>query len=344
MLDIEFAAAVSAAVVDWLQSTTPAQRQMEMSNPATLTIAMGLAVQQLLIRGSHSPAVLRSHALRVPFCHLTNVFDAGSLVNTPSAFFPVPETVGTMAGRAAALAVLGVLQNEAVSYGTENEGNLFVNLVAMSGSGAFAEKSKKSMRGHTDGVSFPFNGDDNGEDPRIAPSPDLVILVALRNPNHVATTVMSLPEVLAQLSPNDVIELKKPQFSIRSQPTFVQGMKAILGKELVVIDEPVLKDVLGGTWVRYSHNTVVPTTSGGIAEQASNYFEAACNQVAISVVMEPGDVLIINNRLGLHGRGLVGDQVGGQSRWLLRTYGLDSSKLPAHKRHPGGKPPYVLFP
>jgi L-asparagine oxygenase len=344
MLEIEFAVAVNAAVVDWSQSTTPAQRQMEMSNPATLTIAMGLAVQHLLKRGTHSPAALRSHVLQVPFCHLPKVFDAGSLVDTPSAFFPVPETLGTMAGRAAALAVLGILQMEAVSYGAENEGNLFVNLVAMSGSGVFAEKSKKSMRGHTDGVSFPFNGDDNGEDPRIAPSPDLVILVALRNPNHVVTNVMPLPEVLARLSPNDVIELKKPQFSIRSQPTFVQGMKAILGKELVVIDEPVLRDVPGGTWVRYSHNAVVPSTSGGIAEQASDYFEAACNQVAISLVMEPGDVLIINNRLGLHGRGQVGDQVGGQSRWLLRTYGLDSSKLPAHKRRLAGTPPHVLFP
>jgi L-asparagine oxygenase len=296
------------------------------------------------MRGSHSPAALRSHTLLLPFCHLKGVFDAGSLAETPSVFFPVPESVGTIAGRAAALAALGVLQMEAVSYGTENEGNLFVNLVAMSGSGAFAEKSKKSMRGHTDGVSFPFNGDDNSEDPRIAPSPDLVILVALRNPNQVATNVMSLPEVLARLSPNDVIELKKPQFSIRSQLTFVQGMKAILGEELVAIGEAVLKDVPGGTWVRYSHNTVIPSTSGGIAEQASDYFEAACNQVAISLVMDPGDVLIINNRLGLHGRGRVGDQVGGQSRWLLRTYGLDSSKLPAHKRRLAGAPPHVLFP
>jgi L-asparagine oxygenase len=344
MLEVELAAAINAAVNDWLQSTTPAQRHMEMSNPATLTVGLGLAVQQLLMRGSHSPAALRSHTLRVPFFHLTNVFDAGSLVDTPSAFFPVPESVGTIVGRAAALAVLGVLQMEAVSYGTENEGNLFVNLVAMSGSGVFAEKSKKSMRGHTDGVSFPFNGDDNGEDPRIAPSPDIVILVALRNPKYVPTNVMSLPEVLARLSHNDVIELKKPQFSIRSQPTFVQGMKAILGKELVITDEPVLKDVPGGTVVRYSHNTVVPTMSGGIAEQASNYFEDACNQVAISIVLKPGDVLIINNRLGLHGRGQVGDDVGGQSRWLLRTYGLDSSKLPAHKRRLRGTPPHVLFP
>ena len=344
MLKTKFAAAVNAAVADWVQSTTFSQRQMEMSNPATLAVALGLAVQQLLARQGGAPATLRSDIAQSSFWHLTQVFTAGLLGDTPTAFFPVPETEGTIAGSAAALAVLGALQMEGISYGTENKGNLFVNLVPMPGSGVFAEKSRNSMRGHTDGVSFPLNGYDDSHNPRIAPSPDLVILVALRNPDRVPTNVMSLPDVLNRLTPGDVIELKKAQFSIRSQPTFVQDMKLILGKELVVFDQPVLKDVPGGTCVRYSHSSVVPTTIGGVAEQASKYFEAACDQVSISIAMEPGDVLVINNRLGLHGRGQVGEEIGGQSRWLLRAYGLDSSKLPAHKRHLGGRPPYVLFP
>lgn len=344
MPEAEFAAAVKAIVADWMQSTLPAKRLIEMSNPATLTAALGLAVQQALIREGHTPAVLRQHMLQMPYFHLESVFDVSLHVDTPLTFIPVPDTGSTTAGRAAALAVLGVLQMEAVSYGSENDGHLFVNLVAMSGSGVFAEKSKRSMRGHTDGVSFPFNGDDDEEDPRIAPSPDLVILVALRNPNEVPTNVMSLPNVIPQLSPSDLNELKKPQFSIRSQPTFVQGMKILLGKELVVIDEPILKDVPGSTWVRYSHSSVLPSTSGGVAEDASNKFERACNQSAIPLVMHPGDVLVINNRLSLHGRGEVGEDVGGRSRWLLRTYGLNSFKLPAHKRHLGGAAPHILFP
>jgi hypothetical protein len=84
--------------------------------------------------------------------------------------------------------------------------------------------------------------------------------------------------------------------------------------------------------------------SGGAAEQASNQLEAACNQAAKPVVVQPGDVLVINNRLALHGRDKVGDDVGGQSRWLLRTYGLDTSNLKPVKRHLAGRPPHVLFP
>lgn len=249
-----------------------------------------------------------------------------------------------MAGRTAALAVHGLLQLETVSYGSENDGHLFVNLVGMPGPGAFAEKSKSSMRGHTDAVSFPFNGDDDPRDGRIAPSPDLVTLIGLRNPNGVPTRLMQLRDVMALLSPADVEELKKSQYALRAQRTFRRGTKRTLGTEHFVIDAPVLKDSGSGISVRYSHSNVTPMVSGGPAEQASNNLEACCNQTAKPVVVQPGDILVINNRSALHGRGEVGDDVGGQSRWLLRTYALDTSSLQAHKRRQGSAAPHVLFP
>lgn len=342
-MEPDLAPAVKAAVDHWIQTTSPKQQQSEMANPATLGAVLALTVRQSLLGGQETMA-LAGYVLGAPFYRLRGAFDPSSLADTPTGFYPIPDSAGTMAGRAAALAIHGMLQLETISYGTENDGNLFVNLVAMPGRGVFADKSKKNLRGHTDGVSLPFNGDDDPQDARIAPSPDLVTLVGLRNPKGVPTKIMSLADVLARLSPGDVDELKKSQYSISSQKTFVQGMKRALGQELVVTDGPILKVVAGRTFVRYSHNTVHPSSPGSRAEEASNNLEAACNQVAIPVVMEPGDILVINNRLSLHGRGRVGDEVGGQSRWLLRTYGLDTSKLPAHKRHGGDTPPHVLYP
>lgn len=344
MTETDLAAAVRVAVDHWMQATSPAQRQEELSTPATLSAMLGLTVETLLMGQGHAPGAGRAYMLRTSHCHLAGVFDAASLVDTPEGFFPVPDTDGTVLGRAAALAVHGLLQLETISYGSENEGNLFVNLVAMPGAGAFAEKSKGGMRGHTDAVSFPFRGEDNPEDGRIAPSPDFVTLVGLRNPKGVPTRLMPLKDVLVRLSPADVEELKKPQFSIRAQRTFRQGTKRILGKEHVVIDAPVLKDSSGDIYVRYSHSTVVPTVTGGPAEQALNKLEAACNASAEAVVVQPGDVLIVSNRLALHGRGEVGDNIGGQSRWLLRTYGLDTSNLQQHKRYPPSTSSHMLFP
>lgn len=344
MTETDLAAAVRAVVAEWIYATDPAQQQVQIALPAALSLELGIAVGFALESTGHSPAATRDLILRIPYFHLRQVFSAASLPDTPTGFNPVPDAEGTCSARAATLAVHGFLHIETVSYGTENDGNLFVNLVPMPGQGVFAEKSRKSMRGHTDCVSFPFNGDDDSQNPRIAPSPDLVTLAGLRNPDAVPTRVMPLAAVLSLMDLNDVEELKKPQYSIRSQKTFVQGMKKTLGKELVVHDEPVLKDAALGTYVRYSHSSVVASMPGGTAERASNNLEAACNEVAVGIVVDAGDVLIINNRLSLHGRGEVAGGTGGQSRWLLRAYGLDTSTLPGRKRHAGDRAEHVLFP
>lgn len=344
MTETDLAAAVKAVLDQWQHSTTPEERLTAMSNPATLSAMLGLAVQAELQRQGLALADVLAYVLEAPCCHLQGVFDASALVETPLKFSPLPDTSSTVMGRAAALAVHGLLRLETVSYGSENDGNLFVNLVAMPGQGAVPEKSKARMRGHTDAVSFPFNGEDDPEDPRIAPSPDFVTLVGLRNPQGVPTRVMPLTEMLARLSPDDVAELKKAQYLIRTQRTFRLGTKKLLGEEHAVIDAPVLKDTERGTYVRYSHSNVFPTEEGGAAARASSRLEAACNETAVPVVINPGDVVLVNNRLALHGRAEVGDDVGGQSRWLLRTYALDTFGLPSHKRHLSGKPPHVLYP
>lgn len=344
MTETVLAAAVKAVLDQWQHSTSQEERMAAMSNPATLGATLGLAVQAALDLQGHSVAAVCDHVLQAPCCRLQDVFNASSLVDTPIEFYPVPDTSSTIMGRAAALAVHGLLRLETVSYGSENEGHLFVNLVAMPGQGAIAEKSKSGMRGHTDAVSFPFNGDDDPENPRIAPSPDFVTLVGLRNPQGVPTRVIPLSEMLSRLSPDDIAELKKAQYLIRAQRTFRLGTKRLLGNEHVVIDAPVLKDSESGTHVRYSHSNVLPPEEEGAAAQASGRMEAVCNETAVPVVVNPGDVVLVNNRLALHGRSEVGDEVGGQSRWLLRTYALDTSSLPTQKRHLAGRPTHVLYP
>lgn len=344
MTETHLAAAVRAAVEQWMQSTTPARRGEDLARPATLGATLGLLAQGFIVSEGHDPSELRQALLRAPFNHLKGVFDVGALLDTPTSFNPVPLLDGTAAARAAALAVHAVLYMETISYGSENNGELFVNLVALSGQGVLVEKSTKSMRGHTDGVSFPFNGEDNQDNPRIAPSPDFVTLIGLRNPNDVATTVMPLDAILSRLSQRNIAELMKPQFSISSQKTFVQGMKRILGRELVCVDQPILKQVGDEIHGRYSHSKVVPSEVGGSAETASQALELACMQAVQPVVVRPGDLLLINNRRALHGRGAVSNEIGGQSRWLLRTYGLNTDGMPSLKRHLGAVPRHVLFP
>ena len=344
MQELDLATAVKSAVDAWMQATPPAQQLIEVDDPATLGGQLAAAVEQSLVAAGFDLEAARQNVLQAPYFHLKQVFTPAGLPDTPEWFTPVPDADGTLAGRAAVLAAHGFLQKETVSYGTENDGALFVNLVPIDGDGRYAKKSTSSMRGHTDAVSFPFNGEFDESNPRIAPSPDLVTLVGLRNPDAVPTTVMVLAEVLAELSDDDIAELKKAQYTIESQFTFWEGMREILGDLHTAVDEPVLKDTPDGTIARYSHSAVTPTVLEGAAKNASENFEQACNSVVVSVVIEPGDVLIVSNRLCLHGRGLVGGVVGGQARWLLRTYALDTMALDDNRRHLDGRPNYVLYP
>lgn len=340
----KLAAAIRTAVAAWELETSVEQRADALADPGKFGGDLASGVEEALIAAGEDLAAVRQEVLSAPFLVLTNVFEATQLPDTPVWFTPIPDTTSTYAGRAAAIAAQAFLGMETVSYGSENSGELFVSLTAIPGAGKFARKSQGGLRGHTDGVSFPFNGETDASNVRIAPSPDLVTLVGLRNPKSVPTTVMVLQEALGKLPAKDIHELKQAQFSFESQATFLEGMRDILREVHTAIDEPVLKDAAIGTIVRFSHSNVSPTEPGGAAEKAVENFVKACSEVAQAVFIQPGDLLLVNNRLCLHGRGEVGVEIGGQSRWLLRTYGLDTSQLDDSRRHLGPRPAHVLFP
>lgn len=136
----------------------------------------------------------------------------------------------------------------------------------------------------------------------------------------------------------------EPQYDVSSQDTFVVGLIAELGKTHTLLNAPVLRVVEDTTQVRFSHRNVIAPEDYSASEQAIASFKQACELVANSIVVEPGDLLLVSNRTCLHGRGVVGEEVGGIARWLLRTYALDTSNLDEARRHGGDRPLHVLYP
>lgn len=314
-----------------------------LSDPAAVVAEHARNVQSKLAETSLDLSELVHEAANTPILHFESIFDPTDLPSTPSMWSPVPPCLCATKAVVTTLLLNDLLGLETVSYGSENAGDLFVNLVGMAGNGALAEKSRKNMRGHTDAASFPFRGQLDPQDPRIAPSPDFVCLASLRNPNDVPTRVLPLDNILARLAPSDVELLKRNGFLIFSQRTFRAGTLAALGQEHSVDGGAVLWESPEGLWVRYSHSTVTPV--GGddpTLVDAQARFEQACKEAGVDFVLRPGDIAFVNNRKALHGRGEVGAAIGGNSRWLLRSYGLNTSSL-SNTQRTGGKD-FQLFP
>lgn len=342
LIHAEFSAAVRAAVLQWRDGMTLEDACKSLLDPVTLGKQLSEIVQGKLREAGVDLEAIQKQAWDTAYVHLGEVFDPKGLPETPSGFVPLPDADGTLLARASSIAAIATLGLDTVSYGSENDGELFVNLVIIPGEGEFSEKSRRQMSGHTDAVSFPVRGRRDSEDVRIAPSPDFVCLSCLRNPTGAATTVMPLGAILSQLTDAQIEELKKPQFIIRAQRTFRDGTKSILGEEHLVDGGELLFDVNGQLWVRFSHSSAGADKEYGAAADAVAAFEEACKFCATGVALRPGDILLVNNRIGLHGRTTIDGEPGGESRWLLRTYGLDTAGLAANQRHPDSG--HKLFP
>ncbi|MEE4634104.1 TauD/TfdA family dioxygenase [Pseudomonas sp. SDO528_S397] len=346
MIDAHFSRAIHGSVSRWMHDNPLEYCLSALDNPVELGASLLPAIELALENVDVTLADIQRHAWMNPLIHLKEVFDIHELPETPTAFIPVPDVATTVTARACAVACLAALNSDTISYGSENEGHLFVNLVVLPGDDDFADKSKADMRGHTDGVTFPIRGQLHEFDERVAPSPDFVCLSGLRNPDEVTTTIMPLSAVLQQLTYDEINELTKPQYVIRPQKTFKRGLRKLFGKDSPLVDAMAGIQLLfegdDGYWIRYSHSAADTDYDSELATQAVTRFEQACSECSTSVVISPGDLLIVNNRVGLHGRGMVGGEAGGESRWLLRTYGLDTRSLTPDQRYEGSA--FKLFP
>ncbi|MDF1779827.1 MAG: TauD/TfdA family dioxygenase [Alcanivoracaceae bacterium] len=340
-------AAVRAAIADWEKEGSAAKRLEELAEPAQLAEKLHKLAIERLPEGGAELGTIRALVSSEPCLHLKGIISLGQMQSTPGGFTPVPDDDTTIRARATVLAIHSLLGMETISYGTENNGELFVNLVPIDGQGAYAEKSKNAMRGHTDAASFPFSGERDHDQPRIAPSPDLVTLIGLRNPSKVPTTIMPLKKVVSGLDQQTIEVLQEPRFSIRPQKTFIEGMQKKLGRVHVLHRVPLLRILRTSLLsIRYSHSSVVSYDSAdSVSEEACNRLQQACAHSVEELVIEPGDILVINNRSCLHGRRSLGEE-GNNGRWLIRAYGLNTETLSEEQRYHDGDPKkkHILYP
>lgn len=220
--------------------------------------------------------------------------------------------------RVHALVTLGLMycfDLEPISYDRENGGDMFVHLVVdAEGQGRAAAGSRDEMGGHTDLLSFEF-AHEFGDHSLTPPGPDFVVLTGIRNPGPTATYIAPLEDIVEKLPSASLDELMLPQFILARQPSIDEDYDSLSSdRKVIALDSD------WGQVIRFSASKVSADPDLLPAVRALEDLANVVARVRQGVVVEPGDVFFLNNRLNLHGRERIDVETASRDRWLLRSY------------------------
>ena len=149
-------------------------------------------------------------------------------------------------------------------------------------------------------------------------APNYVALYCIRadHERKAVTVVADVRRACELLSKEHVEALRQPDFQIRSPESFTEGLGSVYWTEPL----PVLTGPPEAVECRVNFNHTKALTSHG--QEALEALRAALSSPAAlaEIVLLPGSLLIINNRVCVHGRRPFTPRFDGIDRWLIRTY------------------------
>ncbi len=143
--------------------------------------------------------------------------------------------------------------------------------------------------------------------------PRYLLLLCLRGDPSAHTTLASVHDIMDHL-PDDVVDsMFEPRFRTAVDASFLAGRANELGPARPLVtgtrDEP--------TFIFDADLTV------GVDSEAEDVLVAvrsAIAEVETSVVLEPGDLLVVDNNVAVHGRSPFSARFDGTDRWLQRSF------------------------
>ncbi len=189
------------------------------------------------------------------------------------------------------------------AYEQENSGRYIHNLYPVKGDEMVASGtgSEVDLEFHTE-IAF----DDN--------KPDYLLLTAVRSrtDQNVPTTLVNVPEVLAQLSEEEVNLLQEKIYFVRAPYSFSEGDDIYYLRPLA--------DFSKGERYYFNFNRGVVHCGTPEAKFLFEKLRSLFNEHAFEALLSPGSALIIDNNKMLHGRSLFKPAFDGKDRWLQRLY------------------------
>lgn len=188
-----------------------------------------------------------------------------------------------------------------ISYAQEQNGLTIQNIVPVHKTEhqQISTSSKVELEMHTETAFHPYK-------------PDYVMLFCLRGDPNAATTYANLAEILKILEPDTRKVLKKKIFTTSVDISFRSN-----GEEDQQIPISIVGEKDGKLTFTYDSFFV-----RGINEEANNALvslRSAIKQCTIDIVLQSGDLLVIDNNSTIHGRREFQPRYDGTDRWLQRV-------------------------
>ncbi|MFK0044602.1 TauD/TfdA family dioxygenase [Streptomyces sp. NPDC090741] len=228
--------------------------------------------------------------------------DQGALPATPT----VPGSVQRQATLSAAvLTMVACGLGEPLAYLAEKSGALVQDVVPVPG--------QETFHGNAGSVPLSFHTE-NGFHPH---PPDYVVFLCLRadHDRRAGMRIAGIRQALPLLTPADRQALFASEFLTTPPPSFGPDAAAT---ESGVKPRPVLSGAVEDPDIRMAQLVTTPLTPRAAAALAE--FGRACEATARTLRLTPGDLVVIDNRVSVHGRTAFHPRYDGADRWLQRTY------------------------
>ena len=144
-------------------------------------------------------------------------------------------------------------------------------------------------------------------------SPDYLLLYCLRNVLGAATFFASIRPLITELEPR--------YREILFEPLYRSGVDYVFGNTDTERGNGPLMSALYGNrndpFFRYDQDLMVGVTPE--ARAALNALQSALEKITKGVCLNPGDLLVVDNKRVVHGRSPFKPQFNGKDRWLQRA-------------------------
>ena len=237
---------------------------------------------------------------------------------------PATPTSGAFHGswRELAISTVGQLMvmsalGDVMAYADEKDGRLVQDIAPVPGAETRQENTGSSLLElHTEDGFHPNK-------------PDFLSLLCLRSDHErrALTVAGAVRSVLPLLDARHVRVLREPQYRIRLASSFGgAGVSAPL-------------PVLSGSWTDPElcvdfHAMEATTADAAAALQA---LRDRIERSLVGAVLEPGDLLVIDNRKAVHGRTGFSPRYDGTDRWLRRCFAVADIRTPRPQLRPASR-------